>query len=190
MNPVIFLDFDGPLFPDRGIRHSPSMSEYPGKLKLDPFISYWEMDRTSVRQLNALYNLYQFDTVVSSTWKTFVNVREVVELFVVNGLNLHLHEEWCTPSSFSGRRSQEISEWLDTYTVSSICPDHIILDDPWSGSSLDGGVHSFLGFNEPLFVNPDVGIDSDIYSKMHNKITKWANDVDSHKFYRNIQLWG
>lgn len=186
MNPVLFLDFDGPLFPDRVIRHGPHISSYPGSTSFHPHVSYWEMDVTSVRQLNSLYKIFPFDTVVSSSWKNFTTVDQVVDLFSVNGLNLHLHQDWCTPYNFTNHRSHEIAGWLYGYTQNNICPDHIILDDPWSGATLDGGVHKLLKFNEPLFINPDVGIDSDVYNIMLKKVTKWANDVDSHKFYRGV----
>ena len=179
MIPVLFLDFDGPLFPERGIGLSPPISEYPSKLKLHPFISYWEMDRTSVRQLNSLYDIYPFDTVVSSSWKNFVEVDQVVELFQVNGLNLHLHENWCTTSKMTSQRHQEISMWLDDYTVNDVCPDHIILDDPMSGSSLDGGVHKLMRFSEPVFINPDVGIDTEAFIIMNNRVTLWASEESS-----------
>lgn len=182
--PVLFLDFDGPLFPDRQIRHSPSMQFYPGVLGLHEWITYWQMDETSVRQLNALYDIYPFDTVVSSSWKNFVTKEQVEELFEVNELNLHLHKNWCTPEKLSSYRCNEISWWLDEYTVDGVCPAHIILDDPMSGSSLDAGNHMLFGFDKPLFINPDVGIDSDIYNIMHKIVTSWSEDYKSREFMR------
>ena len=189
--PILFLDFDGPLFPERQIRHSPSMALYPGKQKFHPFIDYWEMDETSVRQLNKLYEIYQFDTVVSSSWRHYCDLVHVVELFEVNGLNLHIHENWATPRKMSSVRLNEICWWLDEVTEQAdvnvfVAPDHIILDDPWSGNSLEGGVCRLHGLREPCMVNPDVGIDSDIYQTMLSTVTSWRDDPDSRVFTRNF----
>lgn len=184
MNPVLFLDFDGPLFPERQIQHSPTMDEYPGKLKFHPFISYWEMDRISVRQLNKLYSIYPFDTVVSSTWKDFVSREQVEELFSVNDLNLKLHEDWATTSNgrVTAQRVHEIKWWLDDHIVGDKKLAHIILDDPWSGSSLLCGAWKDLGLMEPFIIDPNVGIDPPCYCKMQKVVISWANDYKSRKY--------
>ena len=187
--PVLFLDFDGPLFPERQIRHSPSMQHYPGTRTFHPFISYWQMDETSVRQMNALYYIYQFDTVVSSSWAHYVDREDVEELFQVNGLNLHLHTNWTTPRKLSSYRSNEISWWLDEYTEhrendTYVAPAHIILDDPWSGSSLDGGAHEDFAFQKPFMIDPDMGIDSDCFKNMKRVVESWRDDYTTRTYVR------
>lgn len=187
MTPVLFLDFDGPMFPENLIPHSRPISEYPGKLKLHDWITYWEMSVTSVRQLNALYEIYPFDTVVSSSWKHYVERVQVEELFEANGLHIHLHDQWRTPDRFSSYRVNEISWWLDAYTREVageyICPAHIILDDPWSGSYLDQ--FETHGVTRPYLVDPNVGIDVDIYKFMKSDVNSWAFDSSSRVFKRN-----
>jgi hypothetical protein len=160
------------------------MNFYPGKLKFNSLISYWEMDETSVRQLNSLYVLHPFDTVVSSSWKHFVSREHVEELFIVNNLALHLHEDWCTPSKFTSERCHEISMWLDDHREGDFCPSHIILDDPQSGGSLENNIHEVLGFSKPLLINPDVGIDSETYQTMLDIVKGWAYDYKTRKFMR------
>lgn len=186
MNPVLFLDFDGPMFPDNGIRHSPSMATYPGRTKFHQFINYWEMSKTSVRQLNALYDIFQFDTVISSSWKHFCSLENIVDLFEVNGLHLHLHDRWATPEKMSSYRVNEICWWLDEATIGVdgeyICPSHIILDDPWSGSYLEDAKSH--GMEMPYIVNPDLGIDSDIYKMMLSTVTSWRDDYKTREFVR------
>lgn len=186
MTPVLFLDFDGPVFPDRGIRLSPNMSQYPGTTKFHQFIDYWEMDRTSVRQLNNLYEIYPFDTVISSSWRHYCTLENIVDLFQVNSLNLHLHEVWATPHRMSSYRLNEINWWLDEVTISKdgnfICPSHIILDDPWSGSYLQDA--KAFGMQEAHLVNPDVGIDSDIFNSMKSIVTGWRDDFETRNFIR------
>lgn len=181
MNPVLFLDFDGPLFPERQIQHSPHISEYPGKAKFHPFVSYWEMDRISVRQLNSLYKIFPFDTVVSSSWKDFVSKEEVEELFSVNNLNLKLHKDWATTNNgkVTARRVHEIKWWLDDHMVENKKLAHIILDDPWSGSSLLDDAWKALGLMKPFIIDPNVGIDPPCYDNMRKVVKSWA---DSSKY--------
>jgi hypothetical protein len=184
MTPVLFLDFDGPMFPERQIKHSPPISEYPGKLKLHPFITYWEMDVTSVRQINFLHNIYNFDTVVSSSWKTFVTKEEVIELFKVNGLNLKLHEDWATSNNgrFTAQRVSEINWWLQDHLVDNKRLSHIILDDPWSGSSLLCGTWEELGLQEPFIIDPDVGIDTPCHQNMIKVVRTWRDNPSSRVY--------
>lgn len=186
MKPVLFLDFDGPLFPERHIPHSRHIDEYPGIFKLHPWITYWEMDLTSVRQLNALYDIFPFDTVVSSSWKRYCSKENIEDLFQVNELKLHLHDRWATPQKMSSYRVNEICWWLDEATIREedkyICPSHIILDDPWSGSYLeDTRGH---GMQEAYMINPDLGIDSDVFRSMLSQVKSWRDDYQSRRFTR------
>jgi len=191
--PVLFLDFDGPLFPENIVQVGRPIEEYPGKLGLHPFISYWEMSNTSVHQLNALYKIYQFDTVVSSTWKDFVTKEQVEELFSVNGLKLHLHDVWSTsihPMRRSSYRVNEISWWLDEQTVTindiKACPAHIILDDPWSGSTLEDDGWRLFGLQQPHIIDPNVGIDDLTFKSMRSIVTSWDTDYESREFIRTF----
>jgi hypothetical protein len=174
------------MFPDNGINLSPTMATYPGKTKFHPFINYWEMNRTSVRQLNSMYEIYQFDTVISSSWRHFCSLENIIELFEVNGLHLHLHKRWATPNKMSSYRVNDICWWLDEATVEEggnyVAPDHIILDDPWSGSYLEESPNH--GLREAYMINPDLGIDSDIYRNMLSDVTSWRDDPKSRRFNR------
>lgn len=186
MNPVLFLDFDGPLFPENLIPVSRPITEYPGTKKLHGFITYWEMSATSVKQLNALYEIFPFETVVSSSWKHYVEKCQVEELFEANGLVLPIHEEWRTPDKFSSYRINEICWWLDNHTKKvgddRICPAHIILDDPWSGSYLDE--YKSHGVAQPYMIDPNVGIDPEVFKFMKSDVISWRDDPLSRKFKR------
>lgn len=191
MTPILFLDFDGPLFPERHIPHSRHIDEYPGIFKLHPWITYWEMDVTSVRQLNALYNIHQFDVVVSSSWRDFVDRHQTAELFEANGLLITLHEDWRTAPLYDehkmlnrrmGNRAKEISDWLDKHTTEEGRPAHIILDDPWSGATLEDADRRELQLHNLVMVDPNVGISPQEYKHMHNITTSWAEDPESRVF--------
>lgn len=175
MNTVLFLDFDGPLFPDRVIRFSPPASEYPGK-NLHKWVTYWQMDVTSVRQLNYLFDLYNFDTVISSSWGDLCSLEQIQELFDVNGLRLRIHQDWDIPHGgrFSANRAHRIKWWLDEHSVNGVYPNHLILDDPMSGSCLcDIYVMDKLGLSEAFIVDPDIGIDSHCFSAMEKKLEEY-----------------
>lgn len=189
MNPVLFLDFDGPLFPENLIPHSKPISEYPGKIELHKFITYWEMSVTSVRQLNALYDIFPFDTIVSSSWKHFCDRDQIEELFRVNELKLHLHPTvWKTPEKMSSYRINEICWALDKLVEvdddadAYVAPSHIILDDPWSGSYLESWKSH--GLQEPIIVDPNVGISHEEWRCMRGIVQSWADDYKSRSYHR------
>lgn len=189
MTPVLFLDFDGPLFPDRLINMSLG-TPYPGNVPLHPFVSYWEMDITSVRMLNFLYSVYQFDTVVSSSWIMLHGREQIEELFRVNGLNLVLHSDWQTnpDQNRSTTRVMEIYSWLERNRNEDTWHDHIILDDPASGSSLDmyERYQANLGLRNIKLINPDVGIDSVTYREMLTLVTNWRDDENTRTYQRKL----
>lgn len=181
MTPVLFLDFDGPLFPENHIMVSPGITEYPGTQPLHPWVTYWHMSNTSVRMLNLLYSEYQFDTVVSSSWQQYHDRPQIEELFRVNGLELHLHEDWATVEnplrSYRGRGS-EIRAWLRNHTVDGIAPAHIILDDPWSGGELENW-RLLPPLQEPFIIDPNVGIDPEAFKSMRKVVREWSNNYES-----------
>lgn len=195
MKPVLFLDFDGPLFSEIGIITGRPISEYPGK-PLHPFIGYWEMDAKAVRALNQFYDMYQFDTVISSSWQRFVDKEQVEELFEINGLKLPIHDDWHTDKRFSySSRVSHISDWLNTHQVLHKtvedsdaewveAPSHIILDDPWSGSGLE--LWKDFGLQEPIMVDPNVGLNVEEYRAMHSIVQSWAGDYESRTYERVI----
>ncbi len=185
---VLFLDFDGPLFPDRYIKYDPdNRRPYPGAAKMPQIVDYWKMDPMSVQMLNFLHDLYPFTTVVSSSWKRFCDRKQVEDLFAVNGLMLNLYDhdlEWSTPDwktnyepgmyynhnyATGDKRSREIKMWIEAHDH----PDYLILDDPWSGSSLDSDLE--IDNNRVIMVDPDVGISSIDYQRMLDVVKVWAD---------------
>ena len=187
MNKILFLDFDGPLFSDRGIRFHPLNEEkYPGDLNIDPSrygqLTYWKMDDTSVEMLNRLHKLHPFMTVVSSSWKKFCEKNFIEELFYINCLKLPLHDDWKTTNiTFrSCRRMEEINDWIETHPDTD---DYIVLDDPWSGGSIDTYRREHKHYPEEfklvnpdniLIVDPTTGLEIAHYHKMYNIVERWA----------------
>ena len=187
--PVLFLDFDGPLFTERGIPHSPSITKYPGT-KAHPWMTYWEMDITSVRQLNSLYDIYPFDTVITSSWINLLDRGQIQELFEVNGLLLDMHDEaWCISNygRLSASRLHMVNWWLEEHSSDNHVASHIILDDPWSGGSFLGDGWTLLGLQEPHIIDPNVGIDPICYNNMKKVVTDWFN-IPTTRSYKKTGL--
>lgn len=172
---TLFLDFDGPLFPDRYIRfHSGQNKPYPGRVEMPDFVDYWVMDPLAVEMLNFLHDIFPFQTVVSSTWKRFINQEQCQDLFFENGLKLHLADPWCTVKMQSNRRDSCVrADEILAYKKEHEITEYIVLDDPWSGRSIDEAKAMF-DQNRVVMVNPDVGIDSGDYNKMMRVVRKWA----------------
>lgn len=174
---ILFLDFDGPLFPDVVIKFHPfNRLEYPGNERFPGDITYWKMSEVSVEMFNMLNDRFKFKTVVSSTWKRFIGKVQTEELFEMNGLRLQLHDDWSTKDLraiarmddyYRCLRSTEIKEWIDRQKVEK----YLIVDDPWSGSSLD--VDGTIPKHTIVMVNPDVGPSTDDYNAMHNIMRQW-----------------
>ena len=189
MKPVLFLDFDGPLFSEIGIMTGQPISAYKGK-PLHPFITYWEMDVKAVRTLNMLYDIYQFDTVISSSWQRLVDKEQIEDLFQHNGLQLKIHEDWYTNKRFGNScRASQISDWLHNNQVEhkegwTEAPAHIILDDPWSGDGLYDW--KTFGLQEPVIVDPTVGLNVEEYRIMRSIVQSWADDYKSRTYDRVI----
>lgn len=187
-NEVLFLDFDGPLFSERFIKYHPlNRKPYPGRVDQNELVDYWKMDDLAVIILNELMDHHAFETVVSSSWKNFCDREQVEDLFDVNGLNLQLHEKWCTERivrnhefgmyhsgyGYAGKclRASEIELWVNDHKPT----DYMIIDDPWSGSSLDDRNAHGLNFNRIVLVDPQVGLSVSEIDRLRNIVrTFWS----------------
>lgn len=135
-NLVLFLDFDGPLFPER----AKALNCYSTPSELVPLnLPCWKMDTVAVNALNKLHQMKPFEIVVSSSWRTKLSKEHVCKLFQANGITPSLHEEWRTidlsPAYISQgecSRAAEIDHWLRKNQA----VNYFILDDSASGASL------------------------------------------------------
>ena len=162
---VLFLDFDGPLYPDRYIRVHSKQRKIPASVKEIESITYWMMDPMSVHMLNQLYDIHKFKTVVSSTWRKFGTKEHMENLFAENDLQLKLHDQWATPILHYGCRHAEINLWLEEYG----CDDYLILDDNDSGPQLD----IIMDSNKVVLVDCEFGISTRHFIKMLDIVAKW-----------------
>ena len=135
---IIFLDFDGPLFPEKVFvfEENNGVSPVCKELDLHPYANYWKADPFMVSFLNNLYNLEYYEFVISSSWADdyLGHKRENLEdLLYKNGLKATIHEDWRTPRDIHERENQ-IASWINKNK--SQMNRYIILDDVYSGDGL------------------------------------------------------
>ena len=194
MERVLFLDFDGPVWPDRVIKFHPDNRPNNPNLQLiiremelngDTFgarmMTYWRMDETAVGMLNNLMEIQPFYTVVSSTWREFCSKETIQLLFDENDLKLQLHEHWMTPLASTFRESfvnkdmlrlLEIKRWLANHDE-TVGP-YAVLDDPSSGGVLidDNHVRGVgLDPQAVVLVDPFIGMEIFHYDQLRKLLT-------------------
>lgn len=136
MKPVIFLDFDGPLFPEK-IFFYPQNQELVSipkcrELNLHQRVKYWYADPFAIAILNKLKEAHNYQLVVSSSWTTLHEQEQIENLLKANGLNYEFHYDWKTNKNSEERRFQ-IEEWLSRHPE---VVEYMIFDDTKSAPEL------------------------------------------------------
>lgn len=194
MERILFLDMDGPVWPDRVIKFHPDNRmdnlnlhliiqemERNGDTVGARKMTYWRMDETAVGMLNNLMEIQPFYTVVSSTWREVCSKETIQLLFDENDLKLQLHEHWMTPLASTFRepfvnkdmlRLMEIKRWLANH-VDTVGP-YAVLDDPSSGGVLmdDNHVRGVgLDPQAVVLVDPFIGMEMFHYDQLRKLLT-------------------
>lgn len=129
---IIFLDFDGPLFPEKIllIPENNADSDMLKDLGLSPLINYWKADPAIIAMLNQLYELRSYFIVITSVWADYHDKEQMESLLAINGLNVTLHEDWKL-DLVQESKGKRISDWLSKHKIA----DYMILDDDESGEN-------------------------------------------------------
>lgn len=132
---VLFLDFDGPLFPDKVLNfpenNPPHNTELLQKLEIHPFYSYWKADPICVTMLNWMH-IKGVKAVISSSWAKLHEKPTIEGLFNVNSIHTQFHQDWRTSWEFA-TRGQQIAQWLKGHPE---IVNYLILDDKKSAPDL------------------------------------------------------
>ena len=137
---VVFLDFDGPIFPTKVFvlpeNNGKESAEVCAELNLHPYVTYWKADPISIAMLNKLYEMYPYDLVISSSWADeWLHGKEQIEgVLIKNELKYNLHSTWRTPRDRYDQRHEQIAHWLKLHPEYG--DNYIILDDTGSGAGL------------------------------------------------------
>lgn len=137
---IIFLDFDGPIFPEKIHLYPQNQGIVADKqcraLDLHPHVKYWYADPFAIAILNELSLVTPYKLVISSSWASprLHEKHHIEALLKINGLNFDLHDDWMTPRDPEKLRHQEIEMWLDRHP--EISTNYFILDDTKSAPDL------------------------------------------------------
>lgn len=179
MSKVIFLDFDGPMYPERALIIPENMGEESKKmclkLNLYNYISYWKMDPIAVQMLNNLYNnFYPYDLVISSSWSSphMHEKNDIQNLLNANGIIAPLHKDWAT-DKMNKERIQQILDWLKRNPETK---DYLIIDDTDSGQEL-ANVKYMKTLNVPkekiVLASIADGLGMSQYKQIKENLLKW-----------------
>ena len=174
---ILFLDFDGPIFPEKIHTYPENQGLYSADkcsmLGLHPYVTYWKADPDAIDMLNVLYDVHKYKLVISSSWADdWLHQREHIEnVLQANGLVYDLHEMWRTPRD-QHTRSEQIAHWL------SMNPDvgdrYVILDDVVSGRELsdDTSVAAVgLNPNNVILVDVESGMTRRDYDRINQRMS-------------------
>lgn len=155
---LLFLDFDGPLFPDKRILLFQNSPTPRGLERLHPrTFHYIDMCPYAVRFLNEAFKDVDYELVISSSWRFLWTKEEIKALFEYNGLNLQLQEgdDWKTKEFDNESRRDEIAEYVDRVKPTR----YLVLDDAKSGPDLvKDKLEGKLDYNSIILVNTAEGL--------------------------------
>jgi hypothetical protein len=177
---VLFLDFDGPIFPTKVFvlpeNNGQASRAVCEELNLHPYVTYWKADPISIAMLNKLYDFYPYDLVISSSWADdWLHQREQIEsVLLKNELNYNMHKTWRTPRDTYDTRHEQIAHWLKLHPEYG--DKYIILDDTSSGAGLaDKEEIERCGLNPKniFLVNIDDGLSHKDYTTISLRLRGW-----------------
>lgn len=154
-NPIIFLDFDG-------VVNTIYYRYYPrdgyARLRYANSADNMVNNEQAIAWLNALFKKYDYDIVVTSTWRFSCDYENIL---YNSGLNRHIKILGHTPK-LEGCRGDEICTWI----IGNNCRDRdiIILDD-----DTDMGVL----MNDLIKCDPYLGFTIHEYQKCIDKFKEW-----------------
>lgn len=177
---VVFIDFDGPLYPKRVFLMEENKGIVPPQkckdLNLYPLINYWKMDSMAVAMLNNMGEYYDSIFVISSSWSEIHQRSELQNLLAENGFTGVIHDDWSLDLNNDLSRAERIKLWLDNHPEFS--KYYLIIDDKVSAPEM---VHSELMLDygldpERIFlVSTENGILMGDYHRMVEKLYRKFN---------------
>ena len=171
---IVFLDFDGPLFPEKALllAENNENSDELKELGLHPMVTYWKMEPCIIAMLNQLYELRPFFIVVSSSWGEFHSKEQIERLLAYNGLNIPLHSDWKLMTEGEGK-AKKIASWFADKKIA----DYMIVDDDESGEEFSQFINlekNRLDNKRILLLSHENGATMSDYFKMQAIVANWS----------------
>lgn len=138
MSKIVFLDFDGPLFPKRIFLMEENKGAVESKmcrnLNLYPHIHYWKMDHMAVGMMNNFSDMGA-EFVLSTSWSELHELEVLEHLLKVNGFTGKIHKDWkLEREDMSLNRSQNVKLWLNKHP--EYFDNYIMIDDDSSAPEI------------------------------------------------------
>lgn len=170
---IVFLDFDGPLFPEKVLllAENNANNSMLKELNLHPMVTYWKMEPCIIAMLNQLYELRPYFIVVSSSWGTLHSKEQIQTLLASNGLEVPLHNDWRLKLE-EKYKTISVANWLNNNKIS----DYMIIDDDESGEdfSIENNLKkSNIDKNKIMILSSENGVSMSDYFKMKSIIANW-----------------
>lgn len=169
MKNIIFLDFDGPLFPNRVSFTQgdfKSIKLKANELGLGSNTFFWKMDDVAIGMLNKLNSKFDISFVISSSLAKNHSKNVIENWLKFNGFLGELNNDWTSSSKETISRLEEIEAWLKRNHVSD---SYIIIDDEVSAPEMKNIQlvnSSSLKINRIVLISPENGILMSHYQKI------------------------
>lgn len=170
---IVFLDFDGPLYPEKILLLSENNEDNSmlKELKLHPMVTYWKMEPSIIAMLNHLYDIRPYFIVVTSSWGHLHSKEQIETLLATNGLHVPLHADWKIEIN-GDSKAPYIRQWLDNHKIA----DYMIVDDEESGeefNKVDYLEKIKLNKNKVILMSPEDGVTMANFFKMKAIVANW-----------------
>lgn len=170
---IVFLDFDGPLYPEKILLLSENNEDNSmlKELKLHPMVTYWKMEPSIIAMLNQLYDIRPYFIVVSCSWGNLHSKEQIETLLATNGLHVPLHNDWKIELN-DNNKAVSIKKWLDNHKIA----DYMIVDDQESGEDFNKIEHIEtlkINKNKIILLSPEDGVTMASFFKMKAIVANW-----------------
>jgi hypothetical protein len=125
---VLFLDFDGPILPQRSYTYHIAQGKETGNRGM----VYKYFDPCAVAILKQILDVTDAKLVISSAWRR-MGYRRILEVLTSNGLDIQrLHKDWATTTESNDTRADKILQWVAEHpdVTSWVAVDDEPLADP------------------------------------------------------------
>lgn len=139
MKPIVFLDFDDVLAVHQ-VHTGYRVLDVFTRGEQDAESELWAnvFDAGARKNLRALHDAFGPCYVISSSWASHLNRKQICEVLSRTGLQFvseNLSEQWRTPRDLVSNRLQEVEAWLEQHVLEG-CRAYVIIDDHVSGWAL------------------------------------------------------
>jgi len=132
---VLFLDFDGPMIPQRAYIYNAAQRDKMNKYGL----IYKYFDPCAAQNIKSVLEVTGAELVISSSWRR-IGYHDIADVLSINGLSKdYLHKDWATSTEPDATRADRILQWVEEHqdVTSWVAVD----DEPLDNEAAYGNVN-------------------------------------------------